>query len=100
MYLLEPGAPLSTQSSKIVSFNMYPNPTTSSKTVNIQNTNGNLVNIYNMLGQEIQTLVNKFQITGNYSVNLDAKNLSSGIYFYKLQVGSDFVDTKKMVLLR
>jgi len=53
-----------------------------------------------MLGREIQTLVNVFQQADSYSVNFDASELSSGIYFYKLQVGSDFVATKKMMFLR
>jgi len=56
--------------------------------------------IYNVLGREIQTLVDEFQQADSYSVNFDAGELSSSIYFYKLQVGSDFVETKKMMFLR
>ena len=59
-----------------------------------------ILKIYNILGQQIQTLVNKFQTTGNYTVNFKAKNLSNGIYFYKIQVGNDYIDTKKMLLIR
>ena len=55
--------------------------------------------IYDVLGNEAATLVNEDQPAGNYEVNFDAKNLSSGIYFCKLQAGS-FVETKKMILLR
>jgi hypothetical protein len=56
--------------------------------------------IYNILGQEIQTLVNKFHLAGNYTVNFNAKNLPSGIYFYKLKIGEKIIGTKKMILMR
>jgi len=55
--------------------------------------------VYNVLGQEVATLVNEQQSTGNYEVKFDAGNLGSGIYFYKLAVGN-FNDTKKMMLLK
>lgn len=55
--------------------------------------------IYDILGKEIKTLVNEEKPAGNYEVEFDASNFSSGIYFYKLQAGN-FVETKKMVLLR
>ena len=54
---------------------MYPNPTTATKIVNIQNTTGNLVNIYNMLGQEVfRTKLNNS--SGTQTLNLSA--LQSG----------------------
>ncbi len=55
--------------------------------------------IYNMSGQEIQTLVNKFQEAGSYSITFNANKLSSGIYFYKFQAGDDYIKTKKMILM-
>lgn len=55
--------------------------------------------IYDVLGNEAAVLVNEVQAAGNYEVEFDASNLSSGIYFYKLVSGS-FVETKKMILLR
>ena len=55
--------------------------------------------VYDILGSEIKTLVNKTQNAGSYEVDFDASGLSSGIYFYKLQSGS-FTETKKMLLLR
>ena len=55
--------------------------------------------VYDALGNEVVTLVNEEKPAGNYEVQFDANGLSSGIYFYKLQVGS-FVDTKKMILLK
>ncbi len=55
--------------------------------------------VYNILGEEIATLVNKRQTPGNYSVTFDAGKLTSGIYFYRLQVGN-YSATKKMILIR
>ncbi len=55
--------------------------------------------IYDVLGREVATLVNKAQSAGNYSVQFDATNLPSGIYFYRLRAGS-FVQTRKMVLIK
>ncbi len=54
--------------------------------------------IYDILGREVATLVNKKQKPGNYKVSFDAGNLTTGVYFYRLTVGS-FVSTKKMLLL-
>ncbi|NOX17073.1 MAG: T9SS type A sorting domain-containing protein [Chlorobi bacterium] len=55
--------------------------------------------IYDILGSEITTLVNEKQHTGNYSIRFNATNLSSGIYFYSLQIG-EFTETKKMIFLK
>jgi len=56
--------------------------------------------IYDQTGREIQNLVREFQDRGVYSVELDAHDLSGGVYFYRLRTGGDFVETKKMVLIR
>jgi uncharacterized Ntn-hydrolase superfamily protein len=55
--------------------------------------------VYDVLGNEVATLVNKEQVPGVYEILFDASSLSSGTYFYKLQAGN-FVETKKMILLR
>ncbi|HEY6435530.1 MAG TPA: T9SS type A sorting domain-containing protein, partial [Ignavibacteriaceae bacterium] len=55
--------------------------------------------VYDVLGNEIATLVNEEKSAGTYEVNFDANHLSSGIYFYKIKSGG-FTDTKKMILLR
>jgi len=55
--------------------------------------------VYDVLGNEIATLVNEEKPAGNYEVNFNASELSSGIYFYTLKAGS-FFETKKMILLR
>ena len=58
------------------------------------------LSIYDLLGKEVQTLVSKFQKAGEYSLHFNAYNLSSGIYFYQLKVGNEFVETKKMMVIR
>jgi len=55
--------------------------------------------IFDILGKEIQELVNEPLSPGTYEVTFDGSNLPSGIYFYQLQCG-DFVETKKLVLLK
>ncbi|MBN1638291.1 MAG: T9SS type A sorting domain-containing protein, partial [Ignavibacteriales bacterium] len=54
---------------------------------------------YNVLGQEIATLVNEEKLAGTHIVEFNASNLSSGIYFYRIETGK-FVETKKMLLLK
>jgi hypothetical protein len=55
--------------------------------------------VYNVLGQEIATLVNKELKPGSYEASWEAGGMASGVYFYRLQAGS-FVETRKLVLLR
>jgi len=55
--------------------------------------------VYNMLGQQIATLVNQQKSAGTYSESFNATNLSSGIYFYTLKAGT-FSETKKMMLIK
>jgi len=55
--------------------------------------------LYDVLGREMMTLVNGRQEAGAYNFNLNASNLSSGVYFYRLQSGN-FVSTKKMMLVK
>jgi len=58
-----------------------------------------VLKIYDILGREVATLVNKEQKAGNYQVEFNANNLPSGVYYYQLKSGS-FVDTKKMILMK
>ena len=56
--------------------------------------------VYDVLGREIMAVIDEFQNAGTYSIKLNAKNLPSGVYYYRLQVGNNFVKTKKMLLIR
>ncbi len=58
-----------------------------------------LLKVYDILGREVETLVNKEQPAGNYKITFNASHLSSGIYFYTLIAG-EFVQTNKMILLK
>ena len=80
----------------------YPNPfnPTTKISFSIPKDDFVILKIYDMLGREVQTLVNEFQIANTYSVNFDASNLSNGVYFYRLQIGQDFVEAKKMLLIK
>jgi flagellar hook assembly protein FlgD len=62
------------------------------------------VKVYNVVGQLVKTLVDEVKSPGEYEVTWNGRNenddqVASGVYFYKLRV-SDFVETRKMVLLR
>ena len=71
------------------------NPDKSGQVIASQRVN---LTIYDILGRKIKTLVDKEQTPGNYSVRFSAKNLSAGVYFYKLQT-DNFMITKKMLIL-
>ena len=79
----------------------YPNPFNPSTTIIYSLPQRGFVNltIYDILGRKISTLINGEQAMGNYKIEFNASNLTSGIYFYTLQSG-DFVATKKLILLR
>ena len=79
----------------------YPNPFNPSTVINYSLAEAGMVTlkIYNILGQEVLTLVNTNQNVGQYQVKFDASNLSTGLYVYRIQSGN-FVDSKKMMLLK
>ena len=77
----------------------YPNPFNPTTHMNFSISNSGNVNltIYNILGEKISTLVNRFLKAGTYSMEFDASKLSSGIYFYELRA-NNFMEVKKMIL--
>lgn len=79
----------------------YPNPFNPSTTINYQVKEAGLVKltVFNLLGQVVQTLVNEQKVNGAYSATFDASALSSGFYFYRLEV-NDFSSTKRMMLIK
>ena len=58
-----------------------------------------VINIIDILGNEIETIVNEEKPAGKYEFEFDGNKLSSGIYFYRLQA-SNYIETKKMVLIK
>lgn len=79
----------------------YPNPFNPTTTIEYSlNKNSDVkIIIYDMLGKEVNTLVNQKQVSGTYKLNLNASALSSGTYFYSLIVDG-LVDSKKMILIK
>ena len=97
----------------IINFNYklsqnFPNPFNPSTTISFSIPNEEFVSlkVFNSLGEEVAELLNETKPTGNYSVSFDAsshsgnvRNLTSGVYFYKIKAGS-FVEIKKMILMK
>ncbi|PIW68969.1 MAG: hypothetical protein COW08_09715, partial [Ignavibacteriales bacterium CG12_big_fil_rev_8_21_14_0_65_30_8] len=87
--------------SKFELFQNYPNPFNPSTQIYYSVAKSGNVNleIFDLLGRKIETLVNQFHSPGNYNVVFNAKNLSSGVYFYQLRAGS-FSQVNKMILIK
>lgn len=89
---------------KPTSYNLaqnFPNPFNPTTTIRYSIPNDGLVQIkiYDLSGKEVMNLVNENKVAGNYEVKFNGANLSSGIYFYRINVG-EFVQTKRMVLVK
>lgn len=82
-------------------FQNYPNPFNPSTNIMYFISQATIVtlDVYDILGRNVQSLVNSKQSPGQYTVTFDASNLSSGIYFYRLVAGS-FVDVKQILLMK
>ncbi len=80
----------------------YPNPFNPSTTISFSLTKTDRVTlrVYNLLGQEVATLMDGRQNAGTYRVTFDASNLASGVYFYRLSTGTGNFASKKMLLLK
>jgi hypothetical protein len=79
----------------------YPNPFNPSTTIkyNLKKPGHVYLRIYNINGQEIETIVNKYQAAGEYEIIWEAKGLSGGVYLYKLEAG-EVSETRKLILLK
>lgn len=79
----------------------YPNPFNNSTVIHYSiEKEGNVdLSIYNLAGRKVQTLVNRFQSSGNYRANFNAAGLSSGVYLYRIEVNGR-ASTRKMILLQ
>lgn len=82
-------------------FQNYPNPFNPTTTIQYSLPTKTTVRLtmYNVLGQEVATLVNEERLAGTYNVSFEASHLSSGIYFYTLSAGS-FSTTRKLMLIK
>lgn len=79
----------------------YPNPFNPSTKISWQVpfSSHQTLKVYDVLGKEVATLVDEEKPAGNYEIEFDAANLSSGMYLYRLQTGS-FIETNKMIYLK
>jgi len=82
-------------------YNNYPNPFNPTTVIRYSISEASFISmkVYNELGKEVKSLVNETKSAGTYEVEFNASNLSSGVYYYKLQAGS-FTETKKMILAK
>ncbi len=90
--------------SKPVDFSLsqnYPNPfnPTTSISYSLNQKSHVELKVYNVLGSEVATLANEMKNAGSYTIQFDASNLSSGVYFYQLKAGDQKI-TKKMMLMK
>ncbi|HWA06785.1 MAG TPA: T9SS type A sorting domain-containing protein [Ignavibacteria bacterium] len=102
---IEPPAASKNMNEQVKLSQNFPNPFNPSTVISYNvNDNANVsIKVYDMTGREVRTLVNTFQNAGTYSVNFNASNLASGIYFYVLRVNSgsmDITKTMKMILTK
>jgi aminopeptidase N len=80
----------------------YPNPFNPSTFINYslkEFSSMNLV-IYDIYGKSVQTLINEEQPAGNYEVQFDGSKYPSGVYYYRMKVNGNLIDTKRMVLIK
>jgi len=79
----------------------FPNPFNPSTKIkySVPQSSNVVIKVFDVLGNEIETLVNEEKTSGTYEVTWYAEQLPSGVYFYQLQAG-EYIKTKKMLLLK
>ncbi len=79
----------------------YPNPFNPTTKINFSIPKQGMVSlkVYDVLGKEVMTLVNEQKPAGNFEVDFNGSNLSSGAYFYRIEAG-EFVDVKRMIIIK
>jgi len=82
-------------------YHNYPNPFNPTTTIRYELPQDGIVTIiiYDILGQELRTILNEFKQANRYEINFNATGLASGVYIYRMKV-NDYLDSKKMVLIR
>ena len=107
-YRFNPGSSVSTEQERspelphsVVLNQNYPNPFNPSTQINfqLQTSNNVILKIYDMLGREVATLVDRPVAAGSHTIQFDASGLASGLYFYQIKT-DNFVETRKMMLLK
>jgi photosystem II stability/assembly factor-like uncharacterized protein len=80
----------------------FPNPFNPSTTISysVSKPSNIQIKVYDILGNEVSTLVNSYQNPGKYTANFNASGFSSGIYFYTFSSDGQKIDTKKMILIK
>jgi hypothetical protein len=80
----------------------YPNPFNPSTNIEFELKEDAKIKlaVYNVLGEEVAKLLDGYVTSGKYKIEFNAGDLASGIYVYRLDVGNEFTETKKMVLMR
>ncbi len=99
--LLTPAASITTLPTEFVLNQNFPNPfnPTTEISFSLPNAGEIRLEVFNMLGQKVATLISGNLDAGNHTVTWDASNQSSGVYLYRLEAGT-YTDTKKMLLLK
>jgi hypothetical protein len=79
----------------------YPNPFNPATKIqySLEKAGNTKLVVYDMMGREVKTLLNDYQTSGTHEISFDAKDFSSGVYYYKLQ-NNDMVSVRKMVLMK
>ncbi|MEJ2628149.1 MAG: transglutaminase domain-containing protein, partial [bacterium] len=92
---------VNTPNSCFTLFQNYPNPFNPSTVIKyrLKKPAHVCLKIYNFLGQDIDTLINEFQSTGEYSIIWQPKGLPNGLYFYRLEAGN-LMETKKLIVYK
>jgi hypothetical protein len=95
------GAPEDGETPDVALIGNYPNPfnPVTEISFNLPNAMYVQLEIYNIMGQKVATVVDGFLEAGQHTVQWDASSFSSGVYFYRLTAG-DLIETKKMMLLK
>ena len=86
---------------EFVLYQNYPNPFNPTTTIEfvLPKSSELTLKIFNILGEEVATLLSASLLSGSHSVRWDASHIASGIYLYRLETG-DFLETRKMVLMK
>ncbi len=100
-YPVKVQAEINPNAKKIFLEQNYPNPFNPNTTIKYSIPNAGIVSVkvFDVLGKEVAELVNEIKSAGSYSVDFNASNLPSGVYFYCLKSGG-FVESKKLILIK